>query len=101
MVQMNLTYCKENEFQPFGKNSHFEILRDCMASSRTNLHGLDNTAAEELDLFRHFMIFLKILEKIYLFVNIHTQRTTVTIFIKSCLHENRPQDSCKEIYYLC
>lgn len=73
MVQMYLTYCKENEFEPFGKNSHFEILRACMASSRTNLYGLDNTAAEELELFRHFKIFLKILEKIYLFVKIHTK----------------------------
>lgn len=49
---MYITYCKENEFKPFGKSSHFKILRACMAFNRTNLHGLDDIAAEGVEAFQ-------------------------------------------------
>lgn len=68
---MYLIYCKENEFEFFGKNLYFEILRVCMVFSRINLYGFDNIVVEELEFFRYFKIFLKILEKIYLFVKIY------------------------------
>eukprot|EP00105_Crassostrea_gigas_P039753 XP_019923901.1 PREDICTED: uncharacterized protein LOC105330822 isoform X2 [Crassostrea gigas] len=45
LVKIYLAYCEETEFIPLSRSTLYHILRVCHASRRTNLKGLDNTAA--------------------------------------------------------
>ncbi|CAC5424676.1 unnamed protein product [Mytilus coruscus] len=46
---MYQAYCKDTAFEPLGRSTLFYILKSCAASKRTNLHGLDNIAAEGVE----------------------------------------------------
>ncbi|CAG2218847.1 unnamed protein product [Mytilus edulis] len=49
IIQMYEVYCKDTAFEPLGRSTLFYILKACAASKRTNLHGLDNIAAEGVE----------------------------------------------------
>lgn len=46
LVKIYLAYCEETEFIPLSRSTLYHIMRVCPASRRTNLKGLDNTAAD-------------------------------------------------------
>ncbi|CAG2214053.1 unnamed protein product [Mytilus edulis] len=46
LVNMYISYCKENEFVPLSSSTLYKILSSCSAATKTNLRGLDNTAAD-------------------------------------------------------
>ena len=51
IVEMYITYCEEVNFEPLGRTSLFKILKECAASKRTNLRGLDNITASGIEGF--------------------------------------------------
>lgn len=72
IVQMYISYCKDLNFTPLGKNSLLKILTACAASQRTKLHGLDNIAAEGVEAFQSLHEFVNNLKKNLLFLQIFT-----------------------------
>ncbi|XP_076088156.1 uncharacterized protein LOC143058541 isoform X1 [Mytilus galloprovincialis] len=46
LVNMYISYCKENEFVPLSSSTLYKILSSCSSATKTNLRGLDNTAAD-------------------------------------------------------
>ena len=51
IVEMYITYCEEVDFEPLGRTSLFKILKECAASKRTNLRGLDNITTSGIEGF--------------------------------------------------
>ena len=51
IVEMYSEYCKELDFEPLGRTSLYKILKECAASKRTNLKGLDNITASGIEGF--------------------------------------------------
>lgn len=52
IVDLYLSYCRESNFIPLGQSTLFRILNTCSATKRTNMHGLDNIAAEGIEGFQ-------------------------------------------------
>lgn len=46
LVDMYLSLCQEQEFNPLSTSTLFRILSSCSAAKKTNLRGLDNIAAD-------------------------------------------------------
>ncbi|VDI00415.1 Hypothetical predicted protein [Mytilus galloprovincialis] len=44
-------YCSESNFEPLGRSSLYNILKQCSASQRKSLSGLDNTTADGITSF--------------------------------------------------
>lgn len=63
IVQMYISYCTDLNFAPLGKSSLFRILTARAASQKTNLHGLDNIAAEGVEAFQSLHEFVNNLKK--------------------------------------
>lgn len=51
IIDLYFSYCTESNFEPLSKSTLFKILNTCAATKRTNLHGLDNIAAEGIEGF--------------------------------------------------
>jgi len=46
LVNLYLSFCKEEEFVPLGKSTLFTVLKLCAASQKKSLAGLDNITTE-------------------------------------------------------
>ncbi|XP_061189168.1 uncharacterized protein LOC133197244 [Saccostrea echinata] len=88
MIELYMSYCKETDFQPLVKATLFKILNVCSATKRTNLHGLDNIAAEGVEGFDTLkQITSQLLQKNHLTTEEHEQlqktMTSAKLYLKT------------------